>query len=118
MADAITNNRWIADIDHNLNQQLIMEYFRLWEELDNIELIETQDDRKTPITITWILTADGKYTAKSAYSMQFEGKTKCVAAAQTWKTKACTTKMQVLHMAHVEGQNMDCSAFATQRMAK
>ncbi|XP_066334080.1 uncharacterized protein [Miscanthus floridulus] len=81
VADAITNNRWIADVDHNLNQQLIMEYIRLWEELDNIVLIEEQED-----TITWILTSDDKYTAKSAYSMQFEGRTKCMAATQTWKT--------------------------------
>lgn len=29
-----------------------------------------------------------------------------------------TTKMQVLHMAHVEGQNMDRSAFAMLMMAK
>lgn len=46
-------------------------------------IIESQED-----TISWILTADGKYTAKSAYSVQFEGKTKCVAEVQTWKTKA------------------------------
>lgn len=83
VADAITNNRWITDIDHNLNHQLIAEYVSLWEVLENVILIESQQDN-----ICWVLTADGKYTAKSAYSMQFEGKTHCVAAVQTWKTRA------------------------------
>jgi hypothetical protein len=83
VADAITNNRWITDIDHNLNLQLIREYAMLWEELDSIQLIEEQND-----TITWMLTSDGKYSASSAYSMQFAGRTKCLTATQTWKTKA------------------------------
>jgi hypothetical protein len=83
VAEAITNGRWIADIDYNLNQGLIADFIRLWEELEGVVLVEGQED-----TIVWSLTSDGQYSAKSAYSMQFEGKTRCLAAAQTWKTKA------------------------------
>jgi hypothetical protein len=64
VANAITSSRWITDIDHNLNHQLIAEYIMLWEERENVVQIESQQD-----TISWMLTADGKYSAKSRYSM-------------------------------------------------
>jgi len=83
VVDALADSHWIADIDYNLNQELITEYVGLWEELDSVALMEEQED-----TATWTLTSDGKYSAKSAYSIQFEGKTRCLTAAQTWKTKA------------------------------
>lgn len=72
-----------VDIDHNLSQQLIAEYIKLQEELAG--QYSPQSHSKTPSPR---LTADGKYSIKSAYAMHFEGKTQCAAAAQTWKTKA------------------------------
>jgi hypothetical protein len=83
VADALVDNHWIADIDYNMNQELITEYITLWEELDSVVLTDEHED-----TATWTLTSDGKYSAKSAYSIQFEGKTRCLTASQTWKTKA------------------------------
>lgn len=81
--EAMANNRWIADIDHNMTQEIIAEFVALWERLDSIVLSEDQEDR-----IVWLHTADGQYSAQSAYIMQFEGTTRCPTADLTWKTKA------------------------------
>jgi hypothetical protein len=83
VAEAIANNRWIVDIDYNLTLEIIMEYVQLSDELENITLIESEPD-----SITWVLSPDGTYSAKSAYDLHFLGQTKCLTASQTWKAKA------------------------------
>jgi hypothetical protein len=83
VAQALTDNRWISDIDHNLTQEIIVEYTKLWEELEGIVLSDSQQD-----TISWIMTADGAYSAKSAYALHFIGRTQCESADQAWRTKA------------------------------
>lgn len=83
VADVLDDSHWISDIDYNLNLELISEYISLWEDLDSVVLVDEQED-----SATWTLTSDGKYSTKSAYSIQFAGKTKCLTASQTWKTKA------------------------------
>lgn len=82
MADALTNNRWIRDIDHNMTQQIIVEFLELWDKLENVVLIQSQEGR-----ITWLHSSNGQYSAKSPYSLQFEGLTRCSTAELTWKTK-------------------------------
>jgi hypothetical protein len=82
VAQALTDNR-ISDIDHNLSHEIIVEYTKLWEMLEDIVLSDSQQD-----TIAWVLTADGAYSAKSAYAAHFIGRTKCESAAQICKTKA------------------------------
>jgi hypothetical protein len=77
------DNRWISDIDRNLSHEIIVEYTKLWEMLDDIVLSDSQQD-----TIAWVQTADGAYSAKSAYAAHFIGRTKCESAAQICKTKA------------------------------
>jgi hypothetical protein len=42
VAEAITNNRWITDIDHNPSQEIVVEYINLWEELENIVRLTTR----------------------------------------------------------------------------
>jgi hypothetical protein len=83
VAEAITNNRWIGDIDYNLTQEIIIEYVQLSAELENITLSDSQQD-----SITWVLSHDGAYSAKSAYDMHFLGYTQSSKAEQTWRTKA------------------------------
>lgn len=46
-------------------------------------LIELQEDQ-----ITWLLTADGQYLARSVYALQTKGSNICRTAEMTWKTKA------------------------------
>jgi hypothetical protein len=83
VADALTEQRWIRDIDHNMNQQIIAEFLDLWDRLEKVVLIQLQEDR-----ITWLRSSNGQYSAKSAYSLQFEGFGLCSTADITWRTKA------------------------------
>ena len=83
VAQALTDNRWISDIDHSLTQQIIVQYIELWELLEDITLVDSQED-----TITWVFTSDGVYSASSAYAAHFIAKTKCEHAMQLWKIKA------------------------------
>jgi hypothetical protein len=75
VAEALTNDKWIQDVDHNMTERTIAEFVALWRHLQNITLLPLQEDR-----ITWLHTRDGQYTAKSAYDLQFVGTTKSLAA--------------------------------------
>jgi hypothetical protein len=68
--DAVVGDRWIGDIAHSLTNALLDEFFKLWRAIQaaNLNLEDGSED-----TITWILESSGKYTAKSAYKIQFEG---------------------------------------------
>ena len=79
----MTDNRWVRDIDHNMNKQIITEFLELWDKLQIVVLTQLQKDR-----ITWLHSSNGQYSAKSAYSLQFEGLSRCSTAEITWKTKA------------------------------
>ena len=83
VAQALTDNKWISDTDHNLSQPIIAEYLELWELLEDIVLDNSRQD-----TISWVLTSDGAYSAGSAYAAHFIARTKCEHATQLWKIKA------------------------------
>jgi hypothetical protein len=80
--EAITNDAWIEDIRGGVTIQLLQEYICVWEVLHNAgEVIhEGAED-----TILWRWSASGLYTAKSAYVMQFMGKTFSDSAELVWK---------------------------------
>jgi hypothetical protein len=64
--DALHNGAWIKDIAYNLNNDLLAEFFRLWEVLQSLDLdLDTPEEDQ----ICWKLDISGKYTAKSAYSI-------------------------------------------------
>jgi hypothetical protein len=68
--DALHNGAWIKDIAYNLNNDLLAEFFRLWNVLQSLELnLDTPEEDQ----ICWKLDTSEKYTAKSAYSIQFSG---------------------------------------------
>lgn len=70
MYEALQNGVWIKDIAYNLNDALLAEFFELWEVLRSLNLnLNTQGEDQ----ITWKLDSSGKYTAKSAYDIQFSG---------------------------------------------
>lgn len=81
--DALTDNNWIRDIDYDMTQIIIAQFFSLWDRLHGLVLDETEEDK-----ITWRLSADGQYSAQSAYALQLEGSTICRSANFIWKTKA------------------------------
>lgn len=81
--EALHQNTWIKDVDHNMIQHIIAEFLALWDMIDGIALNEGKEDR-----IVWSLTSDGQYSAKSAYEVEFAGSASCVTAELTWRTKA------------------------------
>lgn len=80
--EALTDSKWIADVDYNMNQKIIAEFISLWV-LQETTLIPSEEDR-----ITWKHTSDGQYSASSAYRLQFIGATTSMTAECTWTTKA------------------------------
>jgi len=44
MAQALADNMWISDIDHNLSREIIIEYTQLWVLLEDITLADFQQD--------------------------------------------------------------------------
>jgi hypothetical protein len=61
--------QWIKDVAYNLDHNLLHEYFRMWTAIRSARL-NLQDDQED---ITWILEGSGKYSASSAYNIQFAG---------------------------------------------
>ena len=60
-----------------------LEFVQLW-----ICLYEVLLDPITPDTITWLWTADGKYSSISAYMAQFHGSHSTFDAEKIWKAHA------------------------------
>jgi hypothetical protein len=64
--EALLEGRWIGDVAHNLNDDLLTEYFQLWNAIESIQL-NLADDRDDQITS--ILESSGEYSTKSAYNI-------------------------------------------------
>jgi hypothetical protein len=81
--EALTDSKWIRDVDYNMTVNIMSQFVALWGRLQGVELRPLQADK-----ITWLHTPDGQYTARSAYHLQFIGKTSSMTAEYTWRTKA------------------------------
>jgi hypothetical protein len=81
--DAITGDKWVLDVDHNMTVQLIEEFLSLWTRLQGVTLMPQHEDK-----IIWMHTVDCNYTASSAYKIQFAGMVTSMAATTIWKAKA------------------------------
>jgi hypothetical protein len=80
---ALTNNKWIDHIYPPSSQEEVLQFVRLWEALMEVHLNDTADD-----DITWRWTADGVYTTRSAYQVQFVGVFSRIKITPIWKAKA------------------------------
>lgn len=80
--DALTDDKWIQDVDYNMSQTIIVEFMGLWLRLQVVELMPLQEDK-----INWLHSSDGQYSAKSAYQLQFCGMSSSLTAESTWKAK-------------------------------
>lgn len=80
--DAIRGDAWIRGIAHHLSPPVLDDYFNLWELINSESLqLDQQDDDE----ITWTQTANGQYSAKSAYNLQFLGSQSSQLPALIWK---------------------------------
>jgi hypothetical protein len=64
--EAIVNGRWITDIAHNLNHDLLDEFSKLWAAIEGTGL-NLQDEEEDHII--WNLESSGQYSTKSAYAI-------------------------------------------------
>ncbi|WVZ91592.1 hypothetical protein U9M48_037742 [Paspalum notatum var. saurae] len=65
VAEALPQRRWVSDIDGGLSVAAIVDYLRLWDALDGVNLVEVKD------RIVWRWTSSGDYSAKSAYKKRW-----------------------------------------------
>lgn len=80
--DALNGNHWMRGLQRMNNELLIDQFIQLWE------LIQPLILSNEPDAITWRLTNDGAYSAKSAYEAQFIGHIVAPLLHATWKVKA------------------------------
>jgi hypothetical protein len=81
VADALEHDHWISDVMHNITPALFADYVLLWILVDQpgFNHLEQEDDQ-----IIWTRTANGVYSAKSAYLMQFDGSLESIFPAKVW----------------------------------
>lgn len=49
--EALTDNKWVRDVDHSMTENIIAEFVALWGRLQGIVLLPLQEDK-----ITWLHT--------------------------------------------------------------
>lgn len=80
--EALQNGKWIQDVAYNLNDALLAEFFALWQLLqENMPPLDSNEEDQ----IFWKPKASGKYTAQSAYKMQFFGSIDSTFPKLIWK---------------------------------
>jgi hypothetical protein len=80
--EALANGRWMRGLRRMDNEEQLDQFLELWAELQNVSLSNETDG------ITWCVSADGKYSAKSAYDVQFHGRIKQPHLEHVWRIKA------------------------------
>jgi hypothetical protein len=68
VAQALTNGKWLRHFKRNMNNKALTQFLTIHDRVSEVRL-----RHGVPDSFTWRWTADGKYSARSAYSSQFEG---------------------------------------------
>lgn len=64
------DGKWINNLAHDLNAELLRDFFVLCQLIHSLHLDLTTEHEDQ---ITWTLESSGKYSARSAYGIQFSG---------------------------------------------
>jgi hypothetical protein len=83
VAKEIKGNNWIRSIARLNTPIQLSQYLEIWDVIATLQLTPDQPD-----TISWTLTADGKYSASSAYHAQFVGSHPRFVAQKIWNASA------------------------------
>jgi hypothetical protein len=67
VAQAIPQGRWMRGLKRISTTQEIEQFIELWTRINQVQLTDAADD------IDWRFTAGGRYSAQSAYAVQFMG---------------------------------------------
>jgi hypothetical protein len=81
--DALTDRSWVRDISGAPTAPVMCDYLLLWEKLEHVQLQPAVSDR-----FVWRWTADGNYSASSAYRLFFIGRSMLVGAKHLWHAHA------------------------------
>lgn len=76
------NRNWARSFVGGMSTQAILDYLHLWQLLANVHL-SSQPDRTM-----WRWTANGDYTARSAYRMPHSGSSPLAGQNLVWNTRA------------------------------
>jgi hypothetical protein len=82
VAQAMVNGRWKRGLQKITTTSEINQNVRLWSMLRDYQLTDHADE------ISWWFSANGKYSTRSAYCMQFLGSYAEFDWDQVWKLKA------------------------------
>jgi hypothetical protein len=82
VADDLQNQNWTRGLWRMNTADQIVEFVILWDKLQHIQLTDTSD------TIAWRWTANGLYSSKSAYQIQFQGSYCSFNAEASWTASA------------------------------
>ena len=82
VAEALHNNAWIRHITGPLTMQVLLQFDRLYDLLEGVQLLAQPD------TFAWRFTVDHCYSAASAYGAMFIGSSLPLGAKHIWKTSA------------------------------
>ena len=83
VAQALQNNQWINTITGALMVPSIVQFMELWQAISTAPPLTSEVD-----TFRWKLTANGCYTARSAYIAYFRGSTEADYAENLWSSWA------------------------------
>jgi hypothetical protein len=67
---------WVQDIAGELSINAVVQYLRLWHELQDVQLSDGSD------SVTWKWTPSGKFSSRTAYRAFFFGRTALPGATQ------------------------------------
>jgi hypothetical protein len=73
---------WVQDIVGELSINAVMQFLRLWHELQSVQLGAGSD------TVSWKWTPNGKFSSRTAYRVFFFGRTALPGATQVWNAFA------------------------------
>ena len=83
VVDALRDHQWVRDLRPDMPPPALAQFLQAWALLLDAN---TQLHPGTTDSITWTLTADGNYSAKSAYLVQFAGRQHAPMTVAIWDT--------------------------------
>lgn len=83
VAKSLQDNRWVDDIRGGLLAQALVEFFALWDLVSPLIPEQGASD-----VFSWWLSANGKFSVKSAYSLLSTGRTRCIIGKTIAKSSA------------------------------
>jgi hypothetical protein len=115
--EAMASDNWIRDMMHDmpesLSESLFMDYIQLWHLVadSSFNPMDQLDDE-----IVWTRTASGKYSAKSAYNIQFNGGTELEFPKAIWQVWA-PSKCKFFTWLLLQNRVLDCRQIISKRVA-